>query len=165
MLDATPSHEAGQAWKTPIMQEPRRRTTLSPALIEKRSGHEGATVGIQMDELSPVWLAKLIRSIGVLALPFEGQRAWLAENWELPGAQPVSELAIELGDATLLADQFLALDWISPAILSELRRLDAYLDERSGPENSEFWTYEALRYHPDWEHARGLALRVLNRIN
>ena len=118
-----------------------------------------------MDEISPIWLAKLIRSVGVLALPYEGQRAWLAANWGLPGLQPVSELAVELGDATLLVDQFLKLGWINPRIMEAIVLLDDYLGERSGPQNAEFWTYDSLRAHPDWAHARTLALEVLKTVN
>ena len=110
-------------------------------------------------------LAKLVRSVGVLALPYPSQQAWLVGVWDIAGVAPIDELATEFGDSAELADQFLEAKWILPTALEKVKVLDAYLDERSGTEDSDFWTYEALRDHPGWEHIRKLALDVLIELD
>ena len=43
--------------------------------------------------------------------------------------------------------------------------LDAYLEEKSGEDNADFWTNNSLlKSHPDWEEIRNLAKQCLAAI-
>lgn len=116
-----------------------------------------------MTEVHPAALAKLVRSIGVLGLPFEGQAVWLS-SLGLGEADLVDELALELGDGALLVGQFLAAGWLRPEAGEIIRELDTFLADRSGPAHRDFWTVQALRDEPGWIQVRELALKALLAI-
>jgi hypothetical protein len=114
-----------------------------------------------MDGPSPRFLANLVRSIAILALPAGDQAAWV----ESLGVGPVvDELALELGDGALLAEQFVEAGWLSACALSPLRALDALLADMSGPRNSALWDVSSLDSSPRWAEVRERANEVLRAI-
>lgn len=116
-----------------------------------------------MTELHPASLAGLVRSVAVLALPYERQVTWLA-SLGLGDPEFVDELALELGDGVLLSRQFEEAGWISSQTRSVVVELDRLLTEHSGPAHEEFWRLESLRDSPDWVQVRDLAMRALTAI-
>jgi len=114
-----------------------------------------------MDGPSPRFLANLVRSVAVLALPGGDQTTWL----ESLGVGPaVDELALELGDGVLLAQQFVEAGWLGVEVLPPLMALDALLTDMSGPENAPLWDVSSLESSPRWVDARERAKEVLRAI-
>lgn len=113
-----------------------------------------------MSNIHPTTLAKLVRSIAILALPFEGQAAWLSS---LGMGQPgyADELALELEDGVRHSDQLVTVGWLKPEARTIIVELDAMLAARSGPAHEEFWRLSALRDSPEWARVRRLALDAL----
>lgn len=95
-----------------------------------------------------------------LALPFESQVGWLS-SLQLGDPQLVDELAMELGEGAMLAQQFEASGWLSPDVVTRIRAIDAFLTARSGPAHSEFWTLDALEHSADWARVRDDARAAL----
>ena len=152
-----------------------RRRLLSPAtlrLLRQRalrenrapcgmSGHWDHYV-LLMEGPPPRSLANLVRAVAVLALPAEDQAAWV----DSLGVGPVvDELALELGDGALLAQQFVDAGWLGADVLSPLRALDALLKDMSGPDNASLWETSALDSLPQWAEVRERAKEVLGAIN
>lgn len=108
----------------------------------------------------PALLAKCVRSVALLALPYDSQLAWLA-SLGLGDPEFVDELALELEDGVRLLQQFEDAGWLSREVRNVISELDAVLAERSGPNHENFWRLESLRDSPDWVHVRNLALRAL----
>lgn len=113
-----------------------------------------------MTELHPAALARLIRSIAVLALPAPGQIAWL-RSLGMGEPEYVDELAYELEAGAVLVNQFQALGWISDRLREAVIDIDLELDRFSGPENERLWTVESLYSAPEWMEIRGRAGRAL----
>jgi len=115
-----------------------------------------------MTEVSPAELAKFIRSLAILALPFEGQLAWLNSlGLEVP---EVDELAHELDDALLLAPQFVRAGWVSERTLQLAKEVDAFLASFSGPSFAGFWDVSSLRHSEHWDEVRRLSNVALQSI-
>ncbi|WP_030529694.1 hypothetical protein [Phycicoccus jejuensis] len=113
-----------------------------------------------MTEMHPALLAKLVRSVAVLALPYEDQVSWLS-SLGLGRPEFTDELAQELGDGARLGGQFVDAGWLTPEACQKINEIDALLSSRGGPANEEFWRLEALRMSPEWARVRKLALSVL----
>jgi len=111
-----------------------------------------------MTEIHPSSLGRFVRAIAVLALPAEGQLAFL-DSIGVP--HNVDELAWEFDDGRLLARQFVELQWTSAVFRAKVDPLNALLDEMSGEEHAELWTATALREAPEWERVRLLAIELL----
>lgn len=109
---------------------------------------------------NPALLAKLVRSVAILALPYDGQVAWLS-SLGLGDPEFADELALELEDGALLSRQFEDAGWVSSDARQAVTELDALLRERSGEVHEDFWRLDALRDSPDWERIRELALKAL----
>lgn len=109
---------------------------------------------------SPALLAKFVRSVAVLALPFDNQVAWLS-SLGLGDPEFVDELALELEDAARLSRQFEEAGWVPSEVRRAVIELDALLRERSGEAHADFWRLTALRDSSDWEQVRELALKAL----
>jgi hypothetical protein len=121
-----------------------------------------ATVS-RMDGPTPRLLASLMRAVAIAALPAAEQEVWLrliGLDWS-----NVDEIAMEIGDGTLLAPQFVAAGWFPASALEPLRVLDASLTRMSGEANAHLWTLEALRTASEWTECRQQALRVLLSVN
>jgi hypothetical protein len=108
-------------------------------------------------------VASLMRAVAIAAFPAAAQEAWL---WSIGLDWPnVDELAMEVGEGTLLAPQFVDEGWLPAETLEPLRVLDAALEKMSGEDNAHLWTLEALRTAPEWAECRKLALCVLLSVN
>lgn len=116
-----------------------------------------------MTELHPALLAKLIRSVAVLALPYEDQVSWLT-SLGLGHPEFTDELAQELDDGARLAGQFVEAGWLTPEARQTIAEIDAFLSAHGGPAHEEFWRLDALRISPEWARVRKLALSVLNAL-
>ncbi len=113
-----------------------------------------------MTDLHPASLAKLVRSISMLALPFAAQVEWL-RSLGLGEPEFADELALELEDGARLAMQFQDAGWLKPEARQLILELDAALAARSGPDHEDFWRMASLRDAPEWDDVRGLATQVL----
>jgi len=111
-------------------------------------------------EPNPALLAKLMRSVAILAMPYDSQAVWLS-SVGLGDPEFADELALELEDGALLSRQFEKAGWLSADVRQAVTELDALLGDLSGEENEDFWRIEALRESPDWERVRDLALKAL----
>lgn len=113
-----------------------------------------------MIEVHPASLAKLVRAVAVLALPYEGQLAWLRSlGLGEPGI--ADELAMELEDAALLSAQFEEAGWLDPNARNLILELRELLNLDSDRGNVDFWALDSLRTSPEWNTARKAALAVL----
>ena len=111
--------------------------------------------------MNPNGVVKLIKVIGVLALPAAGQTRCL----ELMGVAPLAdELALELRDQVLLVDQFVESGYLASEEAEAIRRLDALLAGMSGPDNAALWTTDALATRSEWESVRSEAREFLCRL-
>ncbi|WP_377325655.1 hypothetical protein ACFJIY_11220 [Pimelobacter simplex] len=108
----------------------------------------------------PALLAKFVRSVALLALPYDSQVAWLAS---LGMGEPefADELSLELEDGVRLSRQFEEAGWISSEARQAAVALDALLGEFSGPAHGDFWRLDSLGDSADWARVRELALKVL----
>lgn len=113
-----------------------------------------------MSYVHPAFLAKLVRSIAILALPCEGQVAWLS-SLEMGEPDCVDELVLELEEGVRLSRQFEEAGWLRPEVRKAIVDIDALLADRSGSAERDFWSLDALRSSPDWVRIRKLALDVL----
>jgi hypothetical protein len=116
-----------------------------------------------MTDLHPALLAKLIRSVAVLALPYEDQISWLT-SLGLGDPEFTDELAQELDDGARLAGQFVEAGWLAPEARQIIAEIDALLAARGGPAHEKFWRLEALRDSPEWARVRELALSALSTL-
>lgn len=104
---------------------------------------------------------KLIKIIGVLALPAAGQRRCL----QIMGVAPLAdELALELHDQVLLIDRMVESGCLNREDAEAARRLDALLARMSGAENASLWTSDALSTRSEWEDVRHQAREFLYRL-
>jgi hypothetical protein len=108
----------------------------------------------------PALLAKLVRSVAILALPYEDQVAWLS-SLGLGSPEFADELALELEEGAMLSGQFEQAGWLKQEGRQAISELDSLLAERSGPTHEDFWRLEALRDSPEWARIRGVAIRAL----
>lgn len=113
-----------------------------------------------MTELHPASLAKLVRSLALLALPFDAQVGWL-RSLGLGEPEFADELALELEDGAQLSLQFQEAGWLKPEARTLILEMDAMLAERSGPEHEDFWRVETVRDAPEWDQVRRLATQAL----
>ena len=99
-------------------------------------------------------LTSFLRAVAILALPADGQIAWL-HSLDLPG-QPhyVDELALEFDDGYLLLPQFVTKGWLAQQATEPLAALDVLLSDMSGSEHAELWTLDALATSPLWIEVR-----------
>jgi hypothetical protein len=99
-------------------------------------------------------LASFVRAVAILALPADGQIAWL-HSLDLPG-QPryVDELALEFDDGYLLSPQFVTNGWLAQEATKPLAALNVLLSDMSGSEHAELWTLDALATSPLWIKVR-----------
>lgn len=110
--------------------------------------------------MTAVTLARLVRSVAILALPADDQVAWLRSlGLGEPGL--ADEVALEFGDAHLLTDRLLLEGHITAAAANALNDLDRQLTLMSGPERARFWSIDALRSLEEWHQVRGLARAAL----
>ena len=116
-----------------------------------------------MTEVSSSVLARLVRSVAILALPFDSQIDWL-RHLGLGEPEYADELALELADGVLLLAQFVQLQWLNSQTVQMLKALDAKLAARSGIDHEAFWRIEALRDSHDWQAIRVLANEALGSI-
>lgn len=105
-------------------------------------------------------LEQLVVALSRLARPAEGQIAYLET---LGAEQSADELALEFDD---LADAALS----APGLLSSaegslLRDLDRQLEEMSGSERVELWSYRALRTSSAWAEVRAIARGALAELH
>jgi hypothetical protein len=132
------------------------RTTIGTTAHSTR--HEGYGLQVEGPTRS---LASLIRAVAVLALPAADQVEWV----DSLGVGPVAdELALELGDGALLAQQFVEAGWLGADNLSPLMAVDLLLKDMSGLENEALWDYPALNSSPRWAAVRKRAKDVLLAI-
>ncbi|MFI6425150.1 hypothetical protein [Promicromonospora sp. NPDC050880] len=116
-----------------------------------------------MTEISPAELAKLVRAVAVLALPADGQIAWLSSlGMGEPGF--ADELAMELEDGALLAGQFVRAGWIEPEVGSAVAALDSFLAVKSRADTKDFWSLNSLRHDREWDRIRSMAADVLRAL-
>ena len=114
-----------------------------------------------MTDIHPSSIGRFVRAVAVLALPAEGQLAYLASIGVPDG---VDELALEFDDGRLLARQFEELGWTSDVFRARVDPLNVLLDEMSGEDRAELWTASALRAASEWDRVRLLAMDLLFSI-
>ncbi len=111
-------------------------------------------------QLTPAILAGFVGSVGILALPAEGQIAWLQG---LPVKVGAIELALSFEDEYLQMPLFLAAGWLSPQAEATATTVDRLLDEMSAdPEPP--WTFDEVRTDPRWAAVRDAAFALLCAI-
>ena len=104
-----------------------------------------------MTQVSGAYLARFMRSTGLLALPSETQAAWLA-TLGIPGEPTFAdELATEFDDGVRLLNQFVAAGWLGQ---DRLMVVNAILDEMSGPNHENLWIIDAFAVAPEWDAIR-----------
>ena len=113
-----------------------------------------------MRTVHPSSLAKLIRSLAVLALPAEDQVTWL-KSLGLGEPWYAYELAMELDDALLLCNQFVKAEWLSPDVVKIMTDIGEVFAQYVEPGNDDFWNLDGLASSPDWVRIRKLALEAL----
>lgn len=116
-----------------------------------------------MTQINPAELARFVRAVAVLALPAEEQVAWLSSlRMGEPGF--ADELALELEDGVLLANQFVQAGWLSSGALITVTELDSFLTAKSVPGSEDFWNLDSLRNDGEWNRVRSMALDVLKAL-
>ncbi|MFD7025516.1 hypothetical protein [Promicromonospora sukumoe] len=116
-----------------------------------------------MTDASPAELARLVRAVAVLAMPTDGQIAWLGSlGLGEPGF--VDELALELDNGALLVGQFVRAGWVTPEFREGIVALDLFLSSKSALDTSDFWSVDSLRDDEDWELVRSMAAAVLQTL-
>jgi hypothetical protein len=116
-----------------------------------------------MIEVHPSALARLVRALAVLALPYEDQQAWL-RSLGLGEPRICDELAMELADGALLSAQFVEAEWIGPDTRNLILELRGLADIDRYDFDDEFWRLESLRTSPEWERIRKVALAAILTI-
>lgn len=104
---------------------------------------------------------RLREALARLAAPAAEQRGYLQGLLSYPS---VDELALDLSDLVLLADQQVPEGDISPSERDAIKAVDAKLDSISGAQNAQLWTPEALSVAPEWEEIRKLAADALESL-
>ena len=113
-----------------------------------------------MTEVHTGALARLVRAVAILALPYEDQLSWLRSlGLGEPGI--ADELGMELEDGELLSAQFEQAGWITAETRARVMELDGLLDRGVGTGEPEFWNLESLRTSSEWARIRQLALTTL----
>jgi hypothetical protein len=112
---------------------------------------------------NPAMLVRLIRSIAILALPYDAQVQWL-DSLGLGEARFADEMALELEDGVRLLPQFENAGWLKSDVVALIRNLDEFLGARSGPERAAFWDLDSLQTSADWSEVRRLATNLLLRL-
>ena len=116
-----------------------------------------------MSELDPASLARLVRSVAILALPYEAQLAWLRSlGLGEPGF--ADELSLELDDGVLLSRQFVEAGWLSAEARHAIIKLSELITPHNGHGHDEFWSLDGLRTSVDWTEIRDVALVALTLI-
>lgn len=116
-----------------------------------------------MTQVSAAELARLVRAVAILALPAEGQIAWLSSlGMGEPGFS--DELALELENGVLLVDQYVRAGWLRPEARSALSELDSFLTAKSTPGSEGFWSLDSLRSDGEWGRVRAMAFEVLKAL-
>lgn len=116
-----------------------------------------------MTGLHPALLTKFVRSVALLALPYDSQVVWLS-SLRLGTPEFADELSLELEEGVRLSRQFEEAGWVSTEARQAAVVLDALLGEFSGPGHEDFWRLDSLRDSPDWERVRELALKTLTAL-
>lgn len=115
------------------------------------------------DEIHPASLAKLVRSIALLALAYEDQLVWL-RSLGLGEPTYADELAHELDDGALLIRQFEARGWVSATTSRAVDKVNSLLAVHGGTAEDQFWSLAALKKSDEWARIRLAARDALITI-
>lgn len=114
-----------------------------------------------MTEISGVYLARLVRSTAVLALPAEGQITWIMSLGFPRESVRADELTLDFDDGVRLIPQLVAAGWLRDAAAERLREIENLLTLMSEQGNGHLWTVEALETAAEWQAVRAAALAAL----
>ncbi|MFD8082808.1 hypothetical protein ACFV4F_14090 [Kitasatospora sp. NPDC059722] len=98
----------------------------------------------------------LVESLTVVAADPSAQCAWIDGHGVV-----TDEIALDFDHAFRMVGGLTEDDGVSPAVLPDLRAIDAVFAGMSGAGNTDRWSMDALETDPGWGEARDLARRVL----
>ena len=143
-----------------------RRECHAGCRLSTRCGHLRGRYA----EAVPTRYQQLRQAVINLAAPAEEQVRYLDDSFAaITGRGSAAgygndELALELGDIFLAADDMIEHGELSHAEKEAVRPLDALLAGWSGRENADFWRREALFEDVRWAEVRACAAQALSRL-
>jgi hypothetical protein len=109
-------------------------------------------------------LARFIRAIAVLALPWNLQLEWL-RSLGLGEPGNCDELALEFDEGYRRVEALVGAGLIPERAMPDLRALDSILGEMSGPGRADVWTIDSLRGADTWARVRQIAGQCVCALN